>query len=285
MAIERDNLQKPVSTLRKAMERLGKDPTEEEVHKLRTESRRLESMVSALRPGSKKDARRLLKSVRPVRRAAGKVRDMDVLSAKVLGLGSGVGDAGRVRLLEHLGGMRMKSARVLFDVVSARRPAALRRLKQQSRLIDREFGGSGDATGAAERVAAAALELAEDLARWPMLTPETLHDFRKKVKALRYVLELVEERDAKLVKELGEVKDRIGEWHDWLVLTEIAGEVLDRKENRGLLREIATKEGETYRLAVGAEKRLRERCFGPGKKGARGVRADSMGKLAGRVVG
>lgn len=50
--------------------------------------------------------------------------------------------------------------------------------------------------------------------------------FRLKVKELRNVLQLFG-TDNDLVDTLGELKDAIGEWHDWTELGNIADEILD----------------------------------------------------------
>jgi CHAD domain-containing protein len=55
-----------VRKLRKSFKNLPKDPSPEAVHKLRTQTRRLEAIVTALTPGQNRKARRLLKALTPV---------------------------------------------------------------------------------------------------------------------------------------------------------------------------------------------------------------------------
>jgi len=82
--------------------------------------------------------------------------------------------------------------------------------------------------------------------RFPLLgaTPATLnrknlHAYRLKIKELRYVLETADDPgNQDFIDKLGEVKDAIGEWHDWAELIAIAGDVLDHKANCKLLREV-----------------------------------------------
>lgn len=54
----------------------------------------------------------------------------------------------------------------------------------------------------------------------------TLHPYRLKVKELRYALQLAASHEELLVEALGEVKDSIGEWHDWCELEAIATDVI-----------------------------------------------------------
>lgn len=75
--MELEKVEKPIRKLRKAFKRLSDDPRPEDVHALRTQTRRLEAIVATLRIVPAKKAERLLKSVTPVRKAAGEVRDMD----------------------------------------------------------------------------------------------------------------------------------------------------------------------------------------------------------------
>jgi CHAD domain-containing protein len=53
-----------------------------------------------------------------------------------------------------------------------------------------------------------------------------------KIKELRYVLEMADgPRNQEFIDRLGEIKDAIGEWHDWEELIAITVEVLDHKAN------------------------------------------------------
>ena len=72
---------------------------------------------------------------------------------------------------------------------------------------------------------AKAIKLSSQLKSPPRLSRSTLHPYRLKVKELRDVLQLSDRTaDKDFLKELGEVKDAIGEWHDWEELTSIAGQ-------------------------------------------------------------
>ena len=65
-------------------------------------------------------------------------------------------------------------------------------------------------------VSASALTLLTRLAKPARLGKTNLHSYRLEVKELRNLLQLAEEYDRQeFVRQLGEVKDAIGEWHDW----------------------------------------------------------------------
>ncbi len=79
MADELERARKAVRELGKTLKSLPSDPPPREVHKLRTATRRVEAIAAVLAPVEGKESRRLLKSIEPVRKAAGGVREMDVL--------------------------------------------------------------------------------------------------------------------------------------------------------------------------------------------------------------
>src|SRR5277367_4561435 len=105
MGIDLENAQRPLYKLRKWLKHFPKDPAPSDVHALRTQARRLEANTGAFVLGAQ-TTRHLLKLVAPVRKAAGSVRDMDVLTAHALTLQADGEEDCVVHLLEHLGSMR-----------------------------------------------------------------------------------------------------------------------------------------------------------------------------------
>jgi CHAD domain-containing protein len=266
MEIELGNVQNPVRKLRKSLKTLPKDPPVEEVHHLRTRARRLEAIVAALMLGHKKMTRRLLKTIKPVRKAAGEVRDMDVLVENALALPSHHrrdSDDSVARLLEHLGSMRTECARGLLDTVAAQGKDARRALKRFSRQLEKRSNGKNP--GAMIEVTRnwphqdAALNLIAELNRWPGLNAENLHAFRLKVKELRYILQLDEHADPKFMNALGTVKDQIGDWHDWQQLAKIAQKVLDPQDDRAALKKIEAIGKKKFNQALASAHAMRTR--------------------------
>jgi CHAD domain-containing protein len=266
MAIEITNVQKPFRKLRKSLKNLPKDPSPDDVHNLRTQTRRIEAIVAALTPDQADKARRLLKAVTPVRKAAGDVRDMDVLVSNSMTLSNGRGDDSVVRLVEHLGGIRMDSARKLVDTVAQQRKSARRTLKQYSKMVENRLrakkrgGRPGCITGRPPVDAVAVtLNLIAELNQWPKLTAQNIHPFRLKVKELRYILQLADNPDTQLVEALGEVKDQIGDWHDWQELCRIANQVLNPNEDRPLLKRLDEIEKKKLAQALARANAMRTR--------------------------
>jgi CHAD domain-containing protein len=274
--IEPDHVEKPLRKLRKMLDTFPANPRPEEVHALRTHTRRLEATIAALANEHSKEPRRVLKLITPVRRAAGRVRDMDVLIEDVLTLEENQRGEGLVRLVEHLGSMRSKNAKKLRDAVSKRRRKTRTHLKELSKLLkERLKDESGTLNGdAAPQI------LVTELTHWPNLNADNLHMFRLRIKELRYMLELGDEPNAAWLDRLGNVKDSIGEWHDWVELLKIARNVLDPGPEAGILNRIDTITQEKFRTALTAANQMRKRIFdmprnGRGNHRARPMPADS----------
>jgi CHAD domain-containing protein len=258
MEIERDNAQKPIRKLRKVLKRLPDDPSTKEVHSLRTQTRRLEAIVDALMLDHKKRTRKLLKTVTPVRKVAGDVRDMDVLVGNVLSLSKDRDDDSLVRLVEHLGELRIESARGLRRTVAEKRKDARQNLKQYSKLVECQFRGKKPSVTSA---AAAPAQLIAELANWPDLNVENIHPFRIKVKHLRYMLQLSPTVDAQAVEALGKVKDEVGDWHDWQELAKIAKQVLDPDKDRAALKRIEEIGNKKLKGALATANSVRNQYF------------------------
>ena len=106
MALDTKRTYKPIRKLQKSVKSLSKQMSPPEVHDFRTRSRRTQAVLEALGLDQRPNERRMLKGLRKLRKRAGKVRDMDVLTTFTSQLQVD-GDADcKVQLLEHLGTQR-----------------------------------------------------------------------------------------------------------------------------------------------------------------------------------
>jgi CHAD domain-containing protein len=111
MALARDAVCLQPRKLCKALKKIRQDSSPDAVHKLRTRTRRFESMIAALALDSRKNEHQLTRKLKPLRRKGGRVRDMDVLvefASRPQVLGE---EECSVRLLEHLGAKRERQER------------------------------------------------------------------------------------------------------------------------------------------------------------------------------
>ena len=267
MLVDLKNLQGTLRQLRKSLKKLPQDPSQEEVHQLRTRSRRFEAILTALNHGDDKDAVRLLEAIRAIRKAAGSVRDMDVITAKALTLRD-PNDEALARLVKHLGGRRMEYARKLLDDVADQRKPARRGLKRQLKRIEDDFAHNGDGRqdGSAEKAVTAPLRLAQELSQWPTLTENNLHSFRIKAKQLRYILQLADDRDQRFVDMLERVTDTIGDWHDWHTLSKLSSKILKNSTDGEVMKDIQAMEQKALRRALAEANRMRRTCLDGAKQ-------------------
>ncbi len=266
MAGELERARKAVRELNKTLKHLPSDlpPPPNEVHQLRTASRRVEAIAAALAQVESKESRRALKAIEPIRKAAGGVREMDVLLANARRLARTAASDSLTRLIEHLQIARQQNADVLRRALARRRDAARENLKQYSRFIRSALDpkkSASSANGLAshwhEGVHAAAMNVVRELGEWSPLDAGNIHAFRLKVKELRYILQLSGDANSGLEEMLGNVQRRIGDWHDWQQLEEIAGQLLSTERDGALLTRISGTTARKYHQALRAANTLR----------------------------
>ena len=260
-----DHLRKVTSEFKAELNRCAVDPGEECVHHVRTGTRRVQAMVETIlreagapNPELEKTAQAWLKDLKKTRRAAAPVRDLDVhrsLLKKLLERehrekGESDAGAGNVEItlitapaqllpsgpVEQQGDRLdawLKHARE-HQADSLKKEAAKRSKKLAARETEFESSLAAQARrrrrGLPKSATLVALEafvrLADEI---PELDESNLHDFRKGAKNARYIAEsgggdASAQAVAKVLKEL---QDDIGDWHDWLVLSEEARTALD----------------------------------------------------------
>jgi CHAD domain-containing protein len=249
MNSELEHVEKALRELGKSLKGLPPNPLPKQVHKLRTSARRVEAITAALPEAEGKASRRLVKAIGPLRKAAGGVRDMDVLTTNIRKLRQSAPADSLVRLIEHLEGARADEAGRLRESLDRKRETARKDLKKYSHKIQSAFGeshaqGNGDLQNGHHNghhrngMNPTAKHLAREIAEWPPLHAGNIHEFRLKIKQLRYILQLDANADPELLASLGTVQRRIGEWHDWEQLGEIAHEFLSPAQDGALLAQI-----------------------------------------------
>jgi len=279
MASELEHVQKALRELDKSLKNLSGNPPPERVHKLRTAARRVEAIATALPLHEEKESRKLVESIEPLRKAAGGVRDMDVLSSKIRRLthpssnGSSAHSSALARLVDHFESARAEEAAELVHRLDGHRKKAQHNLRRFTRDVESAFTSNGHGTNGhtprrrpVSRVAPSARKLCRTLEEWPPLNAENIHSFRLKLKRLRYILQLDEKADAGFVEALGKVQRHIGDWHDWEQLAEIAREFLDPAQEQKSLEKIDATADEKLRRAISEAKALRRRYLRMGMR-------------------
>lgn len=252
--IDLERARRPGRKLRTLLKRFPPHPAPESVHTLRTQTRKLEAMLDALFREDDREAKRLRKALKPVRKAAGRVRDMDVLTAKVLALHMEPAQQDCMgKLVEHMAGLRTRHVRTLARAINRYGKRARKLLKRYLRRLRKE---SGNAAAAACAVRAG--ELATELNHWPQLRAANLHAFRIRAKELSYMLQLRKGTDRQELETYGRAKDAAGDWHDWVELQRLAEEMLGAPNEAAVLRKIRRTTREKLRLALRAAQAARD---------------------------
>jgi CHAD domain-containing protein len=211
--------------IRRHVNKLSKEPKSSEVHRFRTNSRRVEALVGEFAPASRNN-QKLLKTLSKLRRQAGKLRDLDVQAEFLENLKIPDRQNHRAQLLETLNSERSKRSRKLHKSLDSEMVSKLRkRLRRASSELN------FDSVDALRR----ALERLPNMdAR--QLNEKTLHSFRIAAKGARYIAELADSPDANsFIAELKKAQDAIGEWHDVLKLKEQAENLFGRVHDSALV--------------------------------------------------
>lgn len=193
-----------------------------------------------------------------------------------------------IRLLHHLGVERHRHAIKLHSLVQRDAKELRRRLKRSQHKVESlvqrfakktELNRKQDSRGddAPLQPVSVAVRLSKELAAVTHLGPKNLHSYRIEVKRLRSVLEMAAEETGEqhqLIEELKRVQDAIGEWHDWVELTNIAQKVLQHRKSCGVVTNIRDTAREKFKEALRITEELRQRYLrgtGAGDKAAKGM--------------
>ena len=203
--------------LSRELTRLTKQPAPDSVHKFRTNSRRVEALLSEVAPELNRNDKKLLKLLSRLRKKAGRVRDLDVEIASLRSLKIPEGNGHKSQFVDALVQERAKREQKLAKAFDRETATELRkRLRRAVSEID-----------IPKNVEPLTLTLSKlsKLGRDHVpLTEKTLHQYRIIGKRARYIAELADhDAEAKrVVDQLKHMQDVIGDWHDWLKLTQKA---------------------------------------------------------------
>jgi len=193
--------------------KFAKNAKSSDVHRFRTNSRRVEALVAELVPenGNK---RKLLKLLAKSRKRAGKVRDLDVQIEFLKQLTIPDRQNHRAQLLQMLAEDQARRSRKLVKFFDKEKADQMRKRLRKAQTEIKLDGVDP-------------LRLAFNRVPKPGAMPPTekvLHACRIAAKRSRYLAELATDSPeaAAFITELKRAQDEIGQWHDVLKLTERA---------------------------------------------------------------
>ena len=236
--------------LNRLLSRVPAHPTPEAVHQLRTTTRRVEALLAALSPDGDRNQRRLARSLKRMRRRAGRIRDLDVHQGALRSLKIGRDSTRKQQLMAELAERRSRQERKLLNRLDKESVADLR--KRLRRAAQQVLGlpkgprrsristapNPGPRPKPVEEPLALALRMFSRLARETgPLTDANLHQFRTRCKRVRYVAEMGGDtrQIQAVVKEFKRLQDAVGIWHDWLTLMQTADQLFAGASDSALL--------------------------------------------------
>ncbi|MFZ0277546.1 MAG: CHAD domain-containing protein [Candidatus Sulfotelmatobacter sp.] len=236
------------------MVKLSSKPRAENVHRFRTGTRRLQILLGELSPKMDRNQKKLLKLLGRIRKRAGKVRDLDVQLAALRGLKVPQEPRRKTQLVNHLIELRAQQEKKLRKAVDEDTVREIRkRLKRAGKNFDPE---------ASRDPLAVAAGMLEGINRGDApVTEALLHQYRILSKRARYAAEFAEPsaNAQQFIAGVKRIQDALGDWHDWLTLTQTASEHLGEVRESPLVAELHNVTGAKFRHAVAVLSPMRAR--------------------------
>jgi CHAD domain-containing protein len=225
--------------------KLSSKPQAKSVHRFRTGTRRLQILLGELSPKVTRSERKLLKLLGRIRKRAGKVRDLDVQTAALRSLKVPQEPRRKTQLINHLIELRDEQEKKLRKAVDA---DTVREIQKRLKRAAKRFNPEDCHDPLA--VAKAMLKPLERAAS--PLTEPILHEYRILSKRARYAAEFATpSNEAKrFIAEMKRIQDALGDWHDWLILTQTAIKYLGEVRESPLAAELHNVTGAKFRHAV-----------------------------------
>ncbi len=247
MSIALDRSQLVFRKTDRALLKLSRAQDAESVHGFRTASRRLETLLQQILTERDRNQKKLLKTLGRVRKRAGKVRDIDVQLAALRSLKIPQEPRRKTQLTQGLIELRVKHEKKLRKILTKDMIREIRRrLKRAAKEITRQK--SRDALTVARSM------LKEIVRPAGPVSENVLHQYRMVVKRARYAAEFAP-KSAEAAQFIGQVKrlqDAVGNWHDWLMLTQSAAKRLGDVGQSSLVAALHNVTGSKFRHAVAA---------------------------------
>lgn len=245
MSIASDRSRLVFQKTERALQKLSTLQSAESVHGFRTTSRRLQTLLEQLLPERDRNQKKLLKMLNRIRRRAGKVRDVDVQLAALRSLKVPQQPRRKTQFLHGLIELRGRHERKLRKLLTKDVIRDLRRrLKRAAKELHPETGL--DALKAART-------MLSDIARPAgVISEDVLHQYRTVMKRARYAAEFAPKsaEASQFIAQVKKLQDAVGNWHDWLILTQAASKRLGDVNQSSLVALLHNVTGSKFRHAA-----------------------------------
>jgi CHAD domain-containing protein len=233
--------------------KLSSKPRAENIHRFRTGTRRLQILLGELSANTDRNQKKLLKLLGRIRKRAGKVRDLDVQLAALRSLKIPRAPRRKTQLVNHLIERREEQEKKLRKAADR---DTVREIRKRLKRAGKNF--HAEASRDPLTVAQGMLEAIDhgndrknDRGDAPV-TEALLHQYRILSKRARYAAEFAPpSREAEhFIARVKRIQDALGDWHDWLTLTQTASEHLGEVRESPLVAELHNVTGAKFRHAV-----------------------------------
>jgi CHAD domain-containing protein len=261
--------------LSRELTKLTHKPAPESVHKFRTYSRRVEAVLSEVALKRHRNDEKLLKLLARLRKKAGRVRDLDVQITCLRNLKVPQANRHKSQLMNALLDERTYREKKLAKAFDRKTAQELRnRLKRSAHEINIPRN--------AEPLAVTLGKLAQLGRGNGQLSEKTLHQYRIIGKRVRYVAELDSDdpQAQRVIEQLKHLQDVIGDWHDWLKLTEKAERLLGDVRQSSLVAMLRNVTQAKFRQSVQVVTELRAQLFAPKREAVSAGQPESQAAVA-----
>lgn len=245
MSIDRKRGRMVFAKLERDLIKLSSKLRPQNVHGFRTGTRRLQILLIELAPHPDRRHKKLLKSLGRIRKRAGRLRDLDVQLSALRSFKSPGEPRRKTQLINQLIELRDRQEKKLRKMLDK---DTVRDLRKQLKRTARDF--SSEKTRDPLSVARTILG---SMDRAP-IDAALLHQYRIRTKRARYAAEFAKPSDEaqQFIAGIKRVQDALGDWHDWLTLTENAQKHLGEVRESALVAELHNLTGAKFRQAVSA---------------------------------
>src|ERR1700686_164014 len=231
--------------LERDLDRLSAEPEAKKVHRFRTGVRRVQTLLEELSPARDRNQKRLLKLLTRSRKKAGKVRDLDVQLAALRSMKFPQEPRRKTQLMHQLIELRGQREKKLSKALSRE---VVREIHKRLKRAGKDFRPDVN-----RDPLSVARQILEPIARADGLpTEELVHQYRILGKRARYAAEFAPKspESAQFIAQIERLQDALGDWHDWLTLTQSAAERLGDVRESSLVAALHNVTGAKFRNAV-----------------------------------
>lgn len=278
MPIDQKHCRAVFKKLDRELEKITLHSSPERVHKFRTRTRRVETVLAELVPLPDRRTKKLMKILHRMRRKAGKVRDLDVQMALLRNLKITRSGREKSQLLRELAGEREKYERKLAAAVGGDSARELhRRLKRASMNIAIPEN--------LDPLSVALLQFSELSRNHSPISQKILHQYRIVGKQSRYLIEMAPKAAEvePIINQLRKMQDVVGDWHDWLTLTERGEKLFGGVKDSALVAAMRNLTRAKFREAVNAVSETKS-FLSAGKPSLGFARNNSVRKLPASIA-